>query len=200
MGSWYIHGLSLGPKVVRCRSHVLIQPKYRDHRIGHLGARSAKKVKTMTHEYDECDVETLKKMGSWGLAWRISTSIVSFFGWLAFFILWLAFYASDYNVYENLAIIILSIVAFVVLNVTVWVPFGLRFAGEEHRHKARGSDIASMLAGVAWLAFLVIWLLQYAGDYSIYQNFAVFIVSALVFGGISAASHAVGWARHPGRN
>jgi cation transport ATPase len=151
----------------------------------------------MANEKNECDIETIKKMSGLGMAWRISASVVSAFSWLAFFILWLAFYAGDYNVYENIAILILSVVAFVVVNVAVWIPFGLKLAGEECRQKKTGADIASILAGVGWLVFAIYWLLQYAGDYSIYQNIAVFIVSILVFGGISAAAHAASWARNP---
>jgi len=148
-------------------------------------------VKEMSHNNDECDIETLKKMNSLGMAWRVSLSVISALSWLAFFILWLAFYAGDYNAYENIAIIILSVIAFVALNVAVWVPFGMKFAGEEPNHKTTGADVVSIIAGVAWLVFLVVWLLQYAGDYDIYQNIAVFIVSVLVFGGISGAAHAV---------
>lgn len=145
----------------------------------------------MSHNNEECDIETLKKMNSLGMAWRVSLSVISALSWLGFFILWLAFYAGDYNGYENLAIIILSVIAFVALNVAVWVPFGMKFAEDESKHKTTGADVVSIIAGVAWLVFLVIWLLQYAGDYDIYQNIAVFIVSVLVFGGVSGAAHAV---------
>ena len=149
----------------------------------------------MSHNNDECDIETLKKMNSLGMAWRASVSAISALSWLGFFILWLAFYAGDYNAYENIAIIILSVVVFVALNVAVWVPFGIKFAGDEPKHKTTGADIVAIIAGVAWLAFLVIWLLMYAGDYDVYQNIAVFIVSLLAFGGISAAAGAIGKAR-----
>ena len=148
----------------------------------------------MDNEHEECDIEVMKKMSGLGLAWRVSASAVSFFGWLAFFILWLAFYAGDYNVYENIAIIIMSLLAFLALMVSVWVPFGLQFA-DKPQHRMRGGEVFAVLAGVAWLVFLVVWLVQYAGDYDIYQNIAAFIVSVLVFGGISAAASAVAKAR-----
>ncbi|MCU0860790.1 MAG: hypothetical protein MUE65_00535 [Methanomassiliicoccales archaeon] len=148
----------------------------------------------MAHEHDECDAETWKKMSGMGLAWRVSASAVGFFGWLAFFILWLAFYAGDYSVWENIAVIIMSLLGLLALLASVWIPFGIRFADQTDK-KMNGGEWASCLAGVAWLAFLVIWLMQYAGDYDIYQNIAVFIVSVLVFGGISAAASAVAKAR-----
>ena len=154
-------------------------------------------VKEMSHNNDECDIETLKKMNSLGMAWRVSMSVISALSWLGFFILWLAFYAGDYNVYENIAIIILSLLAFLALMVSVWVPFGLRFA-EKPQHKMRGGEVVAVLAGISWLVFMVVWLVQYAGDYNIYQNIAVFIVSVLAFGGVSAAASAISQARNPG--
>jgi cation transport ATPase len=154
-----------------------------------------KEVREMSHNHDECDYETLKKMNSLGMAWRISVSAVSALSWLAFFILWLAFYAGDFNAYENIAIIILSVVVFVALNVAVWVPFGMKFAENEPKQKTTGADIVSIIAGVGWLSFLLVWLLMYAGDYDIYQNIAVFIVSLLAFGAISAVAHAMNWSR-----
>ncbi len=153
-----------------------------------------KEERNMGHN-DECDIETLKKMNSMGMAWRVSLSAISALSWLAFFILWLAFYAGGYNAYENIAIIILSVVVFVALNVVVWVPFGMKFAEGEPEHKTTGADIVSIIAGVGWLAFLLVWLLMYAGDYDIYQNIAVFIVSLLAFGGVSAVAHALGCSR-----
>jgi hypothetical protein len=38
----------------------------------------------------------------------------------------------------------------------------------------------SILTGVAWLIFLLVWLFFYAGDYSLYQNFAIFLLSIVV--------------------
>lgn len=38
----------------------------------------------------------------------------------------------------------------------------------------------SILGGVAWLVFLLLWLFFFAGDYSWYQNFAVFLLSIVV--------------------
>jgi hypothetical protein len=48
----------------------------------------------------------------------------------------------------------------------------------------------SVLVSIGWLAFLVIWLFFYAGDYSIYQNLAVFLASILIVAAIMGASWA----------
>ena len=48
----------------------------------------------------------------------------------------------------------------------------------------------SIIVGVGWLVFLIVWLFFYAQAFSIYQNIAIFIVSLLVAGGIIGASWA----------
>ena len=45
----------------------------------------------------------------------------------------------------------------------------------------------SIFLGFAWLAFLIIWLFFYAGDYSVFQNIAIFLASILVLIGILGA-------------
>ncbi len=44
--------------------------------------------------------------------------------------------------------------------------------------------IITFIMGFGWLAFLIVWLFFYAGDFNIYQNIAVFILSILVLGGV----------------
>ena len=48
----------------------------------------------------------------------------------------------------------------------------------------------SILVSIGWLAFLVIWLFFYAGNYSIYQNIAVFLASILVIAAVMGAAWA----------
>jgi hypothetical protein len=43
---------------------------------------------------------------------------------------------------------------------------------------------ASIVVGVAWLVFLVIFFAFYADRFSVYQNLAVFLASILVVGAI----------------
>ena len=42
----------------------------------------------------------------------------------------------------------------------------------------------TILFGVGWLIFLILWLGFFADEYTSYQNFAIFLVSILVLGGI----------------
>ncbi|MGD0057509.1 MAG: hypothetical protein ABSB83_06630 [Methanomassiliicoccales archaeon] len=44
---------------------------------------------------------------------------------------------------------------------------------------------ATIMLGVIWLSFLILWLFFWAGDFDVYQNLAIFIVSLLAAGGIS---------------
>lgn len=57
-----------------------------------------------------------------GFGWRVSLSIIAAVGWLIFLIIWLFFYASGYNVYQNLAIIMVSVVAIAVIESLLWKP------------------------------------------------------------------------------
>lgn len=153
----------------------------------------------MDKSCEDMTPEEWMRYGGRGMVWRITLSIAAALGWLAFLILWLGFYAGDYNVYQNIAVIIASIIGLVAVNAIAWASFGLRMARKEGTWHPRGADIVTGIAGVAWAVFLVVWLMLYAGDYSVYQNLAVFIVSILAFGGISGAAHAIGWARNPQR-
>ena len=44
-----------------------------------------------------------------GFAWRVSLSIIAGLGWLGFVILWLFFYASGFSIFQNLAIVLVSV-------------------------------------------------------------------------------------------
>jgi hypothetical protein len=43
----------------------------------------------------------------------------------------------------------------------------------------------TILLGVIWLSFLILWLFFWAVNYNFYQNLAIFIVSILAAGGMS---------------
>ena len=46
----------------------------------------------------------------------------------------------------------------------------------------------SIITGIGWLVFLILWLFFYAAGFNLYHNIAIFIVSILVVGGILGAS------------
>ena len=68
---------------------------------------------------------------------------------------------------------------------------------EEMDMKGMGWRVSlSILVSLGWLAFLVIWLFFYAGDFSLYQNIAIFLVSVIVVVAIMGASWAPWGMKH----
>lgn len=63
-----------------------------------------------------------------GFGWRIALSIISFFGLLIFIILWLFFFAADFNVYQNIAVIIAGILAFMAIMGASWASMWMRWS------------------------------------------------------------------------
>jgi hypothetical protein len=136
----------------------------------------------------ECESAFNERKVPAGMGWRISMSILSVFVWTAFIITWLFFLASDYSIWENLGIFLLSLVVFIGANAAVWVPFGMRYAPEGEFRKAHvGKSVVSVIIGIAVCAFLVVWLLTQADGYTIYQNLAVILASLVIGGGLHAA-------------
>jgi len=70
-----------------------------------------------------------------GFGWRISISIIVGVGWLIFLILWLFFYASDFNIYQNIAIFIVSILIIGGVLGASWAPWGMRYGHKFDEHK-----------------------------------------------------------------
>lgn len=62
-----------------------------------------------------------------GMAWRIALSILLFFGLIIFIVLWLFFFAGDFNVYQNIAIIIVALLAFFGVSAAVWATMWMKW-------------------------------------------------------------------------
>ena len=95
--------------------------------------------------------------------------------WIIFLIAWITRFASDYGIYENIGIVIASLLIIGALNVLLWVPKA------EEGWRAR----ISALAGIGWLTFLALWL-PFANDFAViysidvYQNVAIVFASFLI--------------------
>lgn len=63
-----------------------------------------------------------------GLASRVAVSIVVGVGWLVFIILYLAFYAENFSVYRNLAIIFASVLVVSAILGPMWAYWGMKTA------------------------------------------------------------------------
>jgi len=121
--------------------------------------------------------------------WRISLSIAMGIGWLIFLIVWLAFYAGDYTLYRNIAIIMISILVLFLILGGSWAQWGLKYMPEEGKEMMKtsgfkGRVVVSIVIPLAWIIFLIYWFYFPAKDFDGYQNIAIFLVSLLVVGGI----------------
>jgi hypothetical protein len=131
-----------------------------------------------------------------GFGWRVAATILIVIGWVSFVILWLFFYAGDYDIFQNLAIVIVSVLVGVGVLAAMWAPWGMRMAKRagvmqpSQFKKPILMTVVSIASGIGWLVFLIIWLFYYASDYDGYQNLAVFILSLLVIGIVNGG----GWA------
>jgi uncharacterized membrane protein YedE/YeeE len=63
-----------------------------------------------------------------GMGWRVAITILTFFGSIIGIILWLFFYADDFSVYQNIAIVVVIFLGFVAVAGAVWAPWGMRQA------------------------------------------------------------------------
>ncbi len=121
--------------------------------------------------------------------WRTILSIATGFGWLIFIVIWLFFYASDYTGYQNLGVILASIIALSVLNSTAW-----SFIDKRKGSKSIISTITGLVLGI----FLVIWLFYYAADHTLLTNFGVFFLSLLFLAEVNSLiwipkTSSIGW-------
>lgn len=143
----------------------------------------------------EKKMEGMDVLRTAGFGWRVSLSIGVFFGWLVFLIIWLFFYADDYDVFQNIAVFLVSVLVGIGILAAMWAPWGIRYAGQmgkaaECKKSPGWASVLSAIAGIGWLVFLIVWLFFYAGDFSGYQNLAIVIVSILVLAGITGATWA----------
>jgi len=119
-----------------------------------------------------------------GLAPRVAASIAVFLGWLIFFVAFLAFYAGNFGIYQNLAIILVSILVGIGIMAPMWAHWGMKYGrryAREWRPYPRRRSMLRRVVFLFWLLFLALFLWLYAGNFSIYQNLAIIIVSLLVY-------------------
>ncbi len=74
----------------------------------------------------ESNLETRSNRRPEGMGWRVAVSIVTFFGSLIVAILWLFFYAGNFNAYQNVAVAVVISLAFIAVMGATWAPWGMR--------------------------------------------------------------------------
>ena len=72
-----------------------------------------------------------------GGAARVAVSIVVGVGWLIFLILFLAFYAEDFSIYRNLAIILVSLLVVGAIEGAMWAPWAMKTGRARKRRMRR---------------------------------------------------------------
>ncbi len=58
---------------------------------------------------------------------RVSVAIIIPFLWLMFLAVWLIVYAGGFSLLQNLGIFVLSIAIVGILEVLLWVPWGMKY-------------------------------------------------------------------------
>ena len=66
-----------------------------------------------------------------GMGWRVALSILVSMGWVAFLIIWLFFYAGSFTIYQNVAVVLVSIVVACAIMGAAWAPWGMKY-GQSH--------------------------------------------------------------------
>jgi len=116
-----------------------------------------------------------------GGAARVAVSIVVGVGWLIFLILFLAFYAEDFSVYWNLAIVFASLLVMCTILGPMWAYWGIKTGRARKKPPGLAPRVAvSTVVGCGWPIFLILFLVFYAEGFSVYENLAIVLASILV--------------------
>lgn len=69
-----------------------------------------------------------------GMRWRTSLTILLGTGWLVFILLYAAFLAGNFNLFQNIVIFFASIIIVMGGLAAIWASWGMRFAGGNWEH------------------------------------------------------------------
>lgn len=126
------------------------------------------------------ELEDLEK----GMKWRGALTGVIAVGWIAFLVAWLLVYAGDFDIYKNIAVVLGTLVLAIVAVMITWMS---AFGG----YMAQCGDAMKGVKGLSWrfgfsmvlfggtIAFLLVWLWFFAGDFNGYQNLGLLILTLL---------------------
>ena len=64
-----------------------------------------------------------------GMGWRITITILTFFASIIGIILWLFFYAQNFNVYQNIAVVVVILLGFIAVMGATWASWGMKQRG-----------------------------------------------------------------------
>ena len=69
-----------------------------------------------------------------GLAPRVAVSIIVFFGLLIFSIVYVAFFAASYSLFQKIAVILIAILVAIAILGATWASWGIKY-GREWKEK-----------------------------------------------------------------
>ena len=72
----------------------------------------------------------MSKSISDGMGWRVTISIITFFASIIVIIIWLFFYAENYTIYQNVAIVVVIFLAFIAIMAATWASWGMKQSRE----------------------------------------------------------------------
>jgi hypothetical protein len=75
-------------------------------------------------------LSSIDRERSEGMGWRVAVSIITFFGSMIAVILWLFFFAGDFTVYQNIALVVVILLSFIAIMGATWASWGMRHGAE----------------------------------------------------------------------
>ena len=75
-----------------------------------------------------------------GMGWRVTTSILTFFAFIIGIILWLFFYAENFNVYQNIAVVVVILLGFIAVMGATWASWGMKQGGAWRSNNKKGDS------------------------------------------------------------
>ncbi len=102
------------------------------------------------------------------------SSIGSMIAWMGFTIIWLFLFAGNYDIFQNIAAVLVALLVALAVNAIMWIPL-------DEGWKARTSAVSA----VVWFIFLVIWILVFSGGFGIYENIGIGLASLLIIGAVN---------------
>ncbi|MFZ0891973.1 MAG: hypothetical protein WB778_06025 [Thermoplasmata archaeon] len=63
-----------------------------------------------------------------GLRWRIVLSILGTVAWIGFTLLYIAFWAHDFSLFQSVVVVVVSLLVLFGVTLAAWVSYGLRAA------------------------------------------------------------------------
>lgn len=68
------------------------------------------------------------------MRWRVSVTIILLTGWLVFILLYAAFWAAPFSLFQNIVIFFASLIVVFGGVAAVWASWGMRFADRGWEH------------------------------------------------------------------